>query len=201
MASRGEARERETIKCPSFDPSRRGATTALLRKHHFTRASARISRASASFTRSKIVFHRAATLGQRMNFTAQPCRASFRDAVSFRLRLPRRAQKFRPPRNDKFGRFFGKTGQFLERKGFNNGRISPRSHTRLKDEFHCAAIFACSKAEFYCAASASAVPAGASTSGLSSAASSVASSIEAEVSASGGTSRRRGRPSASKNSS
>ena len=60
MASRGEAREQETTKCPSFDPSRRDTTTALLRKHHFTRASARISRASASFTRSKIVFHRAA---------------------------------------------------------------------------------------------------------------------------------------------
>ena len=56
-------------------------------------------------------------------------------------------------------------------------------------------------AEFHCAASASAVPAGASTSGLSSAVSSVASFAEVEVSASGGASRRRGRPSASKNSS
>ena len=56
-------------------------------------------------------------------------------------------------------------------------------------------------AELHCAASASAVPAGASTSGLSSAVSSVASFTAAEVSASGGASRRRGRPSASKNSS
>ena len=56
-------------------------------------------------------------------------------------------------------------------------------------------------AEFHCAASASAVPAGASTSGLSSAVSSVSSFVEAEISASGGASRRRGRPSASKNSS
>ena len=60
MASRSKARERKTIKSRIVDPSRRGTTTALLRKRHFTRASARISRASASFTRSKIVFHRAA---------------------------------------------------------------------------------------------------------------------------------------------
>ncbi len=56
-------------------------------------------------------------------------------------------------------------------------------------------------AELHCAASASAVPAGASTSGLSSAVLSVSSFVEAEVSASGGASRRRGRPSASKISS
>ena len=43
-----------------FDPSRRDTTTALLGKRHFTRASARISHASAYFTRSKIVFHCAA---------------------------------------------------------------------------------------------------------------------------------------------
>ena len=62
-ASRGEARQQETTKPRIVDPSRRDTTTAPLRKRHFTRASARISRASASFTRSKIVFHRAAILG------------------------------------------------------------------------------------------------------------------------------------------
>ena len=43
-----------------FDPSRRDTNTALPRTRHFTRAQARISHASVSFTRSKIVFHCAA---------------------------------------------------------------------------------------------------------------------------------------------
>ena len=42
-------------------------------------------------------------------------RASFRDAVSFRQRLPRRAQKMRPPRNDKSDRVCWKTKRFSER--------------------------------------------------------------------------------------
>ena len=42
-------------------------------------------------------------------------RASFRDSVSFRQRLPRRAQKMRPPRNDKFDRVCWKTKRFSER--------------------------------------------------------------------------------------
>ena len=41
--------------------------------------------------------------------------SSFRDGKSFRQRLPRRAQKLRPPRNDKTDRFCGKTKQFPER--------------------------------------------------------------------------------------
>ena len=41
--------------------------------------------------------------------------SSFRDGKSFRQRLPRRAQKLRPPRNDKSGGFCGKTEQFPER--------------------------------------------------------------------------------------
>ena len=40
--------------------------------------------------------------------------SSFRDGESLRLRLPRRAQKLRPPRNDKTDRFCGKTEQFPE---------------------------------------------------------------------------------------
>ena len=84
MESRGEARERKTTKIPEaipkFNPSRRDATSALPRKRHFTRASARISRAQHLF------------LAQRAKFTARPCCASFRDAVSFRLRLPRRCR-------------------------------------------------------------------------------------------------------------
>ena len=40
---------------------------------------------------------------------------SLRDGKSFRQRLPRRAQKLRPPRNDKFGGFCGETKQFPER--------------------------------------------------------------------------------------
>ena len=93
MASRSEAREHETTKSPNFGSSRSDTTTLLLRKRHFTRANACISRAQHLF------------LAQRANFTAQPHsakgwisprsagRASFRDAVSFRQRLPRRALK------------------------------------------------------------------------------------------------------------
>ena len=60
MASRNEARQRETAESRIFDSSRSDTTSVLLWKRHFTRASARISHASASFTRSKIVFHCAA---------------------------------------------------------------------------------------------------------------------------------------------
>ena len=60
VESRSEARERKTTKSPNSDPSRRDTTTALPRTRHFTRAQARISHASVSFTRSKIVFHCAA---------------------------------------------------------------------------------------------------------------------------------------------
>ena len=42
-------------------------------------------------------------------------RASFRDTVSLRQRLPRRAQKMRPPRNDKSDRVCWKTKRFSER--------------------------------------------------------------------------------------
>ena len=61
MASRGEARDRKTTEFPNSDPSRRDTTSALRGKRHFARAQARISHASAYFTRSKIVFHRAAS--------------------------------------------------------------------------------------------------------------------------------------------
>ncbi len=81
MASRAEARERKTTESPNFGSSRSDTTAARLRKRHFTRANACISRAQHL------------SYDQRSYFTAQPCRASFRDAVSFRQRLPRRAQK------------------------------------------------------------------------------------------------------------
>ena len=42
-------------------------------------------------------------------------RAPFRDAVSFRQRLPRWAQRMRPPRNDKSDRVCWKTKRFSER--------------------------------------------------------------------------------------
>ena len=58
-----------TDKTQIFDPSRRDSTTALLRKHHFTRTQVRISH----------VQH--ISLAHRANFTARPCRASFRDAA------------------------------------------------------------------------------------------------------------------------
>ncbi len=163
MASRGEARQRKTTKCPSFDPSRRGTTTALLRKRHFTRASARIFRASASFTRSKIVFHRAALPRLVPGWQIVPFKIA---ASGARVLLA----------------MTNLVGFAEKRNNFRNEKVSIT-------------------AEFHCAASASAVPAGASTSRLSSTMSSVTSSVEAEVSASGGASRRRGRPSASKNSS
>ena len=41
--------------------------------------------------------------------------SSLRNDKLFRQRLPRRAQKLRPPRNDKSGGFCGKTEQFPER--------------------------------------------------------------------------------------
>ena len=50
-----------------------------------------------------------------------------RSGIPFRSVKDCRVGRKRPPRNDKFCRFFWKTGQFLERKGFNNGRISLRS--------------------------------------------------------------------------
>ena len=75
VESRSEARERKTTESPNFESTRSDATTALLRKRHFTRANALHFPCAASFTRSKIVFHRAATLGRRPNFAAQhwPC--------------------------------------------------------------------------------------------------------------------------------
>ena len=49
-------------------------------------------------------------------FCFVPCNHnSLRNDKSFRQRLPRRAQKLRPPRNDKSGGFCGKTEQFPER--------------------------------------------------------------------------------------
>ena len=60
MTSRGEAREHETTKSPNFGSSRSDTTTLLLRKRHFTRAHARISRA-------QYLSH-----DQRPYFTAQP---------------------------------------------------------------------------------------------------------------------------------
>ena len=60
MASRSEAREHETTKSRNSESSRSDTTATLLRKRHFTRAQACISRASASFTQSKVVFHGAA---------------------------------------------------------------------------------------------------------------------------------------------
>ena len=81
MAFLGEAQERKTTESPNFGSSRSDTTTLLLRKRHFTRAEVRISRAQH-------ISH-----DQRSYFTAQPCRASFRDAGSFRQRLPRQALK------------------------------------------------------------------------------------------------------------
>ena len=104
MDSRSEARERTTTtKSRNSESSRSDTTAALLRKRHFTRANACISRA-------RYLSH-----DQRSYFTAKPCRASFRDAVSFRQRLPRRAQKMRPPRNDKSDRVCWNTKRFSER--------------------------------------------------------------------------------------
>ena len=60
MDSRSEAREHETTKSPNFGSSRSDTTAALLRKRHFTRANACISRA-------QYLSH-----GQRSYFTAQP---------------------------------------------------------------------------------------------------------------------------------
>ena len=110
------------------------------------------------------------------------CRASFRDAVSFRFIMLRsgmpsrsvkdcRVGRTRPPRNDKTDRFAGKRSNFQNEKfrirpggtpprrfsgsAISRGhkpvfhmrsifhllkeQISPRSHTRPKAEFHCAA--------------------------------------------------------------
>ena len=102
-ASRDEARQQETAESRIFDSSRSDTTSVLLWKHHFTRASARISHASASFTRSKIVFHCAAL----------PCLVPGCRFVP--LKIAASGAKMRPPRNDKFGGFFGKTEQFSER--------------------------------------------------------------------------------------
>ena len=60
MASRNEARERKTTESPNFKSSRSDTTTLFLRKRHFTRAQARISHASVSFTRPTVEFHCAA---------------------------------------------------------------------------------------------------------------------------------------------
>ena len=82
----------------NFDPSRRDTTSALRGKRHFARASARISHASAYFARSKIVFHCAAILGQRPNFTAQPRR---RIALHFPIApAPSACHTYRAPRRN-----------------------------------------------------------------------------------------------------
>lgn len=52
-----------------------------------------MGRAAASAQERKGIKGSAAIFGRRANFTARPCRASFRNAVSLRQRLPRRAQK------------------------------------------------------------------------------------------------------------
>ena len=57
--------------------------------------------------------------------------SSFRDDKSFRQRLPRRAQKLRPPRNDKSGGFCGKSEQFPER---NDWKRNDFRNERLKDD-------------------------------------------------------------------
>ena len=57
MASRSEARERNTTESPNFKSSRSDTTAALLRKRYLTRAQARISHASVSFTRPTAEFH------------------------------------------------------------------------------------------------------------------------------------------------
>ena len=93
-----------------LNPSQSDTEMALPRKRHFTRAQARISRAQDP------------SLGHSAKgriSPRRPDRASFRDAVSSRFRLPRRARKMRPPRNDKFGRFCWKTKRFPERKASN----------------------------------------------------------------------------------
>ena len=56
-------------------------------------------------------------------------RASFRDAVSFRQSLPRRAQKMRPPRNDKSDRVCWKTKRFA---GKRNGLLENETVFRTK---------------------------------------------------------------------
>ena len=66
MARHG-GRNRQNPKI--FDPSRRDSTMALPRKRHFTRTQVRISHAQHI------------SLAHRANFTARPCRASFRDAA------------------------------------------------------------------------------------------------------------------------
>ena len=81
-----------------FDPSRRDTDTALLWKRHFARAQARISHASAYFTCSESKFHRAAILGQRPNFTAQPRR---RIALHFPVAsTPSACYTYRAPRRN-----------------------------------------------------------------------------------------------------
>ena len=57
-----------------------------------------------------------APVGARLFIIARPCRASFRDAVSFRQRLPHRAQTRHPRKDTKSGRFFVKTYHFYNQK-------------------------------------------------------------------------------------
>ncbi len=70
----GKRQNSQILIRPAGTPHRRSVGSAISR-----------GRKPAFHMRQRI------SLGQRPNFTAQPCRASFRDAVSLRLRLPRRA--------------------------------------------------------------------------------------------------------------
>ena len=88
-----------------------------------------MGRAAASAQERKGIKGSAAIFGRRANFTARPCRASLRDAVSLRQRLPRRAQKLRPPRNDKSDRFCWETRRFSERKVSNFCGATSRKKT------------------------------------------------------------------------
>ena len=76
MASRGEAQERKTTESPNFGSSRSDTTAALLRKRHFTRANACISRAQhLSHDQRSYFTAQPYSLARRPNFAAQlwPC--------------------------------------------------------------------------------------------------------------------------------
>ena len=88
-------------------PSQSDTEMSLPRKRHFTQT-------KPAFPVRSILHSAKGRIPPR-----RPDRASFRDAVSSRFRLPRRARKMRPPRNDKSGRFCWKTKRFPERKVSN----------------------------------------------------------------------------------
>ena len=126
MASRDEAREQEPAEFQNSDSSRRDTAIALHLERYIIRPRGRISYAAAYIMqRSCISLRSPASPSPHFTcvsiFLLLEAQISLRSPAALRSGIPSRSVKdcrvgrTRPPRNDKFGRSCGKTGQFSKR--------------------------------------------------------------------------------------